>query len=78
MTPLTPAAFIEARLATLLGPNMARSAMRTFCARALGKAPDQLTAAEAPKLLAALRPSLRTLLGAETAERVLDEFAREF
>jgi hypothetical protein len=68
---------IEARLAALLGPNTARTALRTFCARALGKAPEALTAAEVPQLLAALRPSLRTLLGAETTQRFLDDIARE-
>lgn len=51
--------------------------MRTFCQRALEIAPEAVTASEAPRLLAALRPSLRTLLGAATAERVLDEMARE-
>ena len=73
----SPGAAIEARLAPLLGPNMARTALRTFSARALGKAPEAVTAAEAPRLLSALRPSLRTLLGAETAEHLLDEIARE-
>jgi hypothetical protein len=72
-----PAAAIEARLAMLLGPNMARTALRVFSARALGKTPEALTAADAPKLLAALRPSLRTLLGADATERVIDEITRE-
>jgi len=72
-----PRDVIEARLATLLGPNMARAALRTFCARALGKTPEAMTAEDVPRLLAALRPSLRTLLGAETTERVIDEISRE-
>jgi hypothetical protein len=69
---------IEARLAPLLGPNMARSATRTFCQRALRIEPEALTAADVPALLAALRPALRTLLGAPTAERLLEEIHREF
>jgi hypothetical protein len=73
----TPAERIEARLATLLGPNTARIAVRTFCERATGLTPEALTPADAPKLLAALRPTLRTLLGAATAERVLEEMSRE-
>jgi hypothetical protein len=72
-----PSAIIEARLALLLGPNTARTAVRTFCERALAHGPETLTAAEAPRLLAALRPTLRTLLGAATAERVLAEIAEE-
>lgn len=72
-----PSALIEARLAELLGPNTARNAVRTFCQRATGGPPEALTAADAPKVLAALRPTLRTLLGALTAEHVLGEIARE-
>jgi len=74
---IAPSARIEARLAALLGPNTARTAVRTFCQHALGFAPEALTVADAPRLLAALRPTLRTLLGAATAEQVLDEIARE-
>jgi hypothetical protein len=73
----SPVQLIEARLALLLGPNTARTAVRTFCQRALGLAPEALAPDDAPKLLAALRPTLRTLLGASTAEQVLDELARE-
>jgi hypothetical protein len=69
---------IERRLAPLLGPNMARSATRTFALRALQREPETLTAADVPALLAALRPALRTLLGAPTAERLLEEINREF
>lgn len=72
-----PAALIEARLSSLLGPNTARTAVRTFCQRATGGPPEALTEADAPRLLAALRPTLRTLLGATTAEHLLDEIARE-
>lgn len=77
MTRPGPGALIEARLASLLGPNTARIAVRTFCERAVGVAPDALSVADAPRLLAALRPTLRTLLGAVTAQQVLDEMARE-
>lgn len=73
----TPSELIESRLATLLGPNTARNALRTFCQRAIGAPPEALTAVDAPRLLAALRPTLRTLLGALTAEQVLADIARE-
>jgi hypothetical protein len=69
---------IEERLAPLLGPNMARSATRTFCQRALQREPETLTAIDVPVLLTALRPALRTLLGAPTAERLIEEINREF
>jgi hypothetical protein len=73
----TISAQVEARLAPLLGPNMARSALRTFSQRSLGKEPETLTAADVPALLAALRPALRTLLGSATAEQLLERLARE-
>jgi hypothetical protein len=73
----SPVQLIEARLALLLGPNTARTAVRTFCQHALGLAPEAMAPGDAPRLLAALRPTLRTLLGASTAEQVLDELARE-
>jgi hypothetical protein len=69
---------IEARLAPLLGPNMARNAIRTFSQRSLQMEPEALTIADVPRLLAALRPALRTLLGAITAEQILNEITREF
>jgi hypothetical protein len=69
---------IEVRLAPLLGPNMARNATRTFSQSALLLQPEALTAADVPRLLAALRPALRTLLGAITTEQLLEEIAREF
>ena len=72
-----PYVVVESRLAELLGPNTARTAVRTFCQRSLGIPPEQLTAADVPRLLAALRPTLRTLLGAMTAERVLAEIGKE-
>jgi hypothetical protein len=69
---------IEARLAPLLGPNMARNATRTFSQRSLQLEPEALTVEDVPRLMAALRPALRTLLGAITTEQLLDEISREF
>ena len=73
----TVSKLIEARLAPLLGPNTARNATRTFCQRSLQREPEALTGADVPRLLAALRPALRTLLGAATAERLVEEITRE-
>jgi hypothetical protein len=69
---------VEELLAALLGPNMARNATRTFCRQSLGIEPEALTPADVPRLAAALRPALRTLLGATSAERVVEEIVREF
>ena len=73
----TPADVVADRLATWLGPHTARMAVRTFSERALGLPPEQVTAADVPRLLAALRPVLRTLLGAAQGEELLDQLARE-
>ncbi len=74
----TVSARIEARLAPLLGPNMARNATRTFSQRSLQMEPEALTPEDVPRLLAALRPALRTLLGAATAEHLIEEITGEF
>jgi hypothetical protein len=68
---------VERRLSAVLGPNTARTALRTFCLRSLGKPPDALTRADVPGLVAVLRPPLRTLLGSDAAEQLLAEIARE-
>jgi len=68
---------IAERLAPLLGKNMAATAVRTYCRQALGVEPEELAAADVPRLAAALRPPLRTLLGATAAERVLHEIVQE-
>jgi hypothetical protein len=78
MAAATIRARIEARLAPLLGPNMARNATRTFSQRSLQLEPEALTVEDVPRLMAALRPALRTLLGAITTEQLLDEISREF
>jgi len=74
----SPCERIVARLSPLLGPNMARNATRTFCVRTLGMDPEALTAADVPRLAAALRPALRTLLGGTFGDQVVDEILREF
>jgi hypothetical protein len=72
-----PIDLVEARLAVLLGPNTARNALKTFSTRALGKPVSELTRDDVPKLLQALRPTLRTLLGAIMTDRVIAEILEE-
>lgn len=67
-----PAEIIAEALTMHLGPSTARTAVRTFSSRALGLRPDQVSLEDAPRLLDALRPMLRTLLGAEPADDLLD------
>lgn len=66
-----PAEVIAEALTIHLGPSTARTAVRTFSTR-LGLAPEQVSAADAPRLLEALRPMLRTLLGPQPADQVLE------
>jgi hypothetical protein len=66
-----PAEVIAEGLAIHLGPSTARTAVRTFATRALGHPAEELSVQEAPRLLEALRPMLRTLLGATPADAVL-------
>lgn len=73
MAPRAPADVIADGLARYLGPNTARTAVRTFSDRVLGCRPDEISRADAPKLLQALRPMLRTLLGQAPAELVVTE-----
>jgi hypothetical protein len=67
----SPAERIAEQLAVHLGPSTARTAVRTFATRALGVQPHEISLADAPRLLEALRPMLRTLLGAAPADDVL-------
>lgn len=69
----SPAEIVAASLATCLGPNTARTAVRTFADRALARRPEDLTRADVPALLDALRPMLRTLIGQDPADLVLAE-----
>jgi hypothetical protein len=68
---------IVERLAAVLGPHTARVAIKTFAGASGGRAPEALTRADVPALLAALRPMLRTLLGRERAEGMVLQLARE-
>jgi hypothetical protein len=67
----TPVEVIAEALTVHLGPSTARTAVRTFASR-LGLSPDQVSHEDAPRLLEALRPMLRTLLGPRPADQVLD------
>lgn len=69
----SPADAVEAALAVYLGPLTARSAVRTIAHGVLGRRPDQITRAEAPRFVEAFRPMLRTLLGDAPADHLIRE-----
>jgi hypothetical protein len=76
-SPNTPAERIAERLSAYLGPNTARTAVRSFADRELGVRAETVGRAEAPRLVEALRPMLRTLLGASAADRVVAELLED-
>ena len=65
------------RLAAFLGPHTARVALKTFAEASGGRKAETLTRADVPAVLAALRPMLRTLLGRERAEGLVQKLAKE-
>jgi hypothetical protein len=73
----SPCDVIRDHLAVSLGPHTARNAVKTFAARALRKAPEDLTLDDVPALLAALRPMLRTLIGADACDEFVVEIRQE-
>jgi hypothetical protein len=68
---------LHRQLAVYLGPHSARSTVRTVAERVCGKAPEALGPSDVQPLLAALEPTLRTLLGSDQAEAVLAALAAE-
>ncbi len=73
----SPHEIVFRQLARYLGPSTAKTALKTFCEKSVGKPPDQLTSQDAPKLLTALKPMLRTLLGVGECDQVLQQLTRE-
>jgi hypothetical protein len=53
-------------------------AVKTFAARALGRGPETLTVHDVPAMNEALRPMLRTLLGRQRCEIVIQHILGEF
>ena len=72
------AEFVTGRLAIHLGPNVARMAVKTFAQKAVALKPEQLTLADVPRLIEAMRPMLHVMVGRDPGEVVLSEIAREY
>jgi hypothetical protein len=73
----TPSEVVFHHLVPYLGPHTTRTALKTFCAKAVGKSPEALTLADMPPLLNALRPMMRTLIGVKECELVLAQVNQE-
>jgi len=69
---------IASRLARYIGPHTARVAVKTFAARGLQRGPETLTVTDVPAMTQALRPMLRTLVGRQRCEIVLQQILGEF
>jgi hypothetical protein len=64
---------IAAVLARWIGPDTARAVVRTFSDRVLGCRPDEIAPGDEARLLEALRPMVRALVGPGSVEPVLSE-----
>ena len=76
--PLKPADRIYAELEQFIGPNVTRMAIRTFSKKTLHVNPEELISTDAPKLIQALRPLLRSMAGEAHAETLIKRLTREF
>ena len=76
--PLKPADHIYAQLESLIGPNVTRMAIRTFAKKTLNLAAEDVTASDAPKLVVALRPLLRSMAGEAHADALIKRLTGEF
>jgi hypothetical protein len=72
-----PSEIVYRHLVHYLGPHTTRTALKTFCTKAVHKAPEALTLDDMPNVLSALRPMMRTLLGAKESEQVLAQITYE-
>jgi hypothetical protein len=72
-----PYEVVRDRLAVYLGPHTARNALRTFSEKTLGCAPEGISSNQAQKLLDALRPMLKTLVGKAQCDRILAQLQIE-
>jgi ubiquinone biosynthesis protein UbiJ len=72
-----PADIVREKLAQYLGPFTAKNAVQMMSKQAAGTDADRVTRTQIPAVLEALGPTLRTLLGKATAEKVADEIRKE-
>lgn len=73
----SPAEVVRAKLSQYLGPFTAKNAVQMLAKQTAGTDADHLTRAQVPALIEALGPTLRTLLGRQTAEKVANDIRKE-
>ena len=73
----SPADVVRAKLTQYLGPFTAKNAVQMGAKQAVGMDADSVTRAQIPALIEALGPTLRTLLGQATAEKVANDIRKE-
>jgi hypothetical protein len=73
----SPAEIVRAKLGQYLGPFTAKNAVQMVAKQAVGIDADSVTRAQIPALIDALGPTLRTLLGKATAEKVANDIRQE-
>lgn len=77
MVPSSISQQVSERLAPYLGAFNAEVWVKTVSERKLGRAAEQLTAADVAALLDGLRPSLNTFMGRSAAGELLQQIGRE-
>ena len=68
---------VAQKLSVHLGPNVARMAVKTFAGKIGAASSAEITTANLPQLIDALRPMLVVMIGKEPSEAVLGEIARD-
>ena len=74
---MTPAEVVRARLSQYLGPFTAKNAVQMVAKQSIGADAELMTRSQVPALIDALGPTLRTLLGKVTAEKVAADIRKE-
>jgi hypothetical protein len=72
-----PAEIVREKLGQYLGPFTAKNAVQMVARQTAGMDAEGITRLQIPAVLDALGPTLRTLLGKATAEKVADEIRKE-
>lgn len=73
----TPAEVLRAQLAQYLGPFTSKNAVQMVARQTFSIDADALQLTQVPRLLDALGPTLRTLLGKDGAEKVAAQIRKE-
>jgi hypothetical protein len=74
---MSPSEVVYQHLVQYLGRHTTRTALKTFCAKAVNKSPEALTLLDMPLVLSALRPMMRTLIGAKECDTILSRVTEE-